>query len=220
MVVAKDAGAFYRLVMAVLWVLFRIFTRLHVTGVDNVPLEGPVIICPNHLHMLDIPMVGMCIRRRTVILVADKWRGTLAGRAMELATRVIYIARGEADRDALTAALKVLRAQGAMAVAPEGTRTRKPGLQEGHDGAAYLASRTGAAIVPVAVWGTEKALPAIVHLRRAETYVVICRPVVLPPEASRAKITELHQYTRQVMTVIARELPPEYRGMYGSEDRS
>ena len=68
-----------------------------------------MIISPNHLHSLDIPLVGMCIRRRTTIMAADKWRGKPGGWVMELMTRIIYVARGEPDREALAESLKVLK---------------------------------------------------------------------------------------------------------------
>lgn len=214
MYLARDAGVFYRLVQRVLWTFFRLFTRFHVSGLENVPLTGPVIVSPNHLHSLDIPLVGMSIRRRTAILAADKWRGKLGGWIMERVTDTIYVARGEPDREALAASLKVLKAGGSLAVAPEGTRSRKPGLQEGHDGAAYLASRTGATIVPVAVWGHEHALPALARLRRAHVHLVLCPPITLPPEAARARTAELHGYTQEIMKALAREMPEEYRGVY------
>jgi 1-acyl-sn-glycerol-3-phosphate acyltransferase len=164
--------------------------------------------------MLDIPLVGMCVRRRTVIMAADKWKGKPGGWGMERVTQIIYVARGEPDREALAASLKVLKEGGSLAVAPEGTRSRQPGLQKGHDGASYLASRTGAVIVPVAVWGHEKTFNEWRRLRRAEIRVAFCEPIRLPPEASRARAPELEQYTAQVMRAIAAQMPPEYRGVY------
>lgn len=217
---ASDGGVLYRLVQRVIWALFRLFTRLHLSGLDNVPLTGPVIIAPNHLHSLDIPLLGIAIPRRTVVLAADKWQGKPGGWIIERVTQVIYVVRGEPDREALAASLKVLKAGGSLAVAPEGTRSRKPGLQEGHDGAAYLASRTGAVIVPVALWGHEKALPVLARLRRSDVHLVFCPPIVLPPEAARARTAELHGYTQQIMQSIAKEMPPEYRGVYESRINS
>jgi len=214
MFIAKDASMFYRAFQVVLWVLFKLLTHLQVTGIENVPVTGPVIVSPNHLHMLDIPLVGMCIRRRTVILAADKWRGKPGGWVMERVTQIIYVARGEVDREALSQSLKVLKAGGALAVAPEGTRSRQRGLQEGHDGASYLASRTGALIVPVAVWGHETTFQAWRRLRRPRVFVVLCNPISLPTGATRARSEELHRYTEQIMLAIAREMPAEYRGVY------
>lgn len=216
MYIAKDGGVFYRLVQRVLWVFFHLTMRLRVTGVENVPLTGPLIVSPNHLHMLDIPLVGMGVRRRTTIMAADKWQGKIGGWAMERVTSIIYVARGEPDREALAASLKLLKAGGSLAVAPEGTRSRQPGLQKGHDGAAYLASRTGATIVPVAVWGHEKTFSEWRRLRRPVVRMAYCAPIHLPPEASRARAPELERYTDEIMREIAREMPEEYRGVYGS----
>lgn len=214
MFVAKDAPWLYRLFQRIAWALLRIVARLDVTGFANVPATGPVIIAPNHLHALDTLIVGLVVPRWQAIFAADKFRGKLGGRVMELATRVIYVARGEADREALSQGLTVLRAGRALAVAPEGTRSRTGGLQEGKHGAVYLASRTGATVVPVAVWGQEKALPAWRHLRRPELHAHIGAPILLPPEAAHARHSELAGYTDELMLALARMLPAGYRGVY------
>ncbi len=124
------------------------------------------------------------------------------------------MARGEPDREALAESLKELKAGGSLAVAPEGTRSRQRGLQEGHDGASYLASRTEAVIVPVAVWGHETTFEAWRRLRRPNVFVSFCDPIVLPPSAARARTGELHLYTEQIMIAIARKMPSEYWGVY------
>ena len=111
-------------------------------------------------------------------------------------------------------ALELLRAGGAVAVAPEGTRSRTGGLQQGRDGAVYLASRTGAAIIPVAAWGQERAFDAWRRLRRPEIHVRIGEPILLPPGAERARTAELHGYTDELMLTLARMLPEQYRGVY------
>lgn len=214
MFIAREASVVYRAFQVVAWGLFKLLTHLQVTGLDKVPTTGPVIISPNHLHMLDIPLVGMCTRRRSVILAADKWRGKPGGWVMERVTQIIYVARGEVDREALSESLKVLKAGGVLAVAPEGTRSRQRGLQEGHEGAAYLASRTGALIIPIAVWGHEMTFQEWRRLRRPRISVVFCNPISLPSSAARARSEELHRYTEQIMLAIAREMPAEYRGVY------
>ncbi len=218
--IAAEAPFFYRLVQRALWALARIFTRLDVTGIELFPLTDPLVVSPNHIHALDIAVVGMIIPRQTAILTADKWRGKLGGWVMERVTCVIYVARGEADRGALNQALDVLRCGGTLAVAPEGTRSHTGGLQEGKHGAVYLASRTGAAIVPVAVWGHETALTAWRHLRRPAIHVRVGEPLHLPPDAARARTADLHAYTDDMMLALARLLPPEYRGVYAESPRN
>lgn len=214
MIVAKDAPFIYRFLQRVIWVVVRVIVRPDLTGVERVPAIGPLIISCNHLHALDIPTVALAIPRWPAVFAADKWRRTLGGWIMEHGTRVIYVTRGEADREAMNQALAVLRAGGTLAVAPEGTRSRTGGLQPGRDGAVYLASRTGATILPVAAWGQEQALDAWRHLKRPAIHVRIGEPIHLPPGAERARTAELHGYTDDLMLTLARMLPAEYRGVY------
>ena len=214
MFVAKDAPFIYRVVQRVMWGLMRIMARMDVTGIEHVPLSGPLVVSCNHLHSLDIPAVGLVIPRRQAVFAADKWRGKWGGRILERGTHVIYVARGEADREAMNRALAVLRSGGALAVAPEGTRSRTGGLQAGRDGAVYLASRTGAAIIPVAAWGQEKALEAWRRFKRPEIHIHIGEPIRLPAGADRARAAELHGYTDDLMLTLAAMLPPEYRGVF------
>lgn len=70
----RRASRFYRLFMRGVWLLFRLLARLRVTGSEHIPLTGPVIVAPNHLHSLDIPLVGMVIPRHTAIFAAEKYQ--------------------------------------------------------------------------------------------------------------------------------------------------
>ena len=112
----------YFLVRNAVLSIMRIVTRLDVEGIEHIPLEGPLIIAPNHLHILDSPVVAAIIPRRQTVMAADKWRHTAAGLLMQIFTNCIFVARGEADREAMGKALAVLRAGQSLTVAPEGTR--------------------------------------------------------------------------------------------------
>lgn len=217
MIFARNVPPMYWLMQRFLWILLKLFARAEVTGQEHVPLTGPLIVAPNHLHSFDIPVVGYAIPRQLVVFAADKWRGKLGGWIIERVTRVIYVARGEADRDALSQALAVLNGGGAMAVAPEGTRSRTGGLQPGKHGASYLASRSGATIVPVAVWGHEQTLAHWRRLRRPAIHVHIGPPIQLPPGAERARTAALHALTDELMLTLAAMLPPAYRGVYANQ---
>jgi 1-acyl-sn-glycerol-3-phosphate acyltransferase len=214
MFVAADAPFIYRFLQRLLWAVAHVIARVDVTGFEHVPLSGPLIVSCNHLHSLDIPVVGVVVPRWQAVFAADKYRGKLGGWFMEHVTRVVYVARGEADREAMKWALEVLRSGGALAVAPEGTRSRTGGLQAGRGGAAYLASRTGAIIIPVAAWGQEQALGAWRRLRRPEIHIRIGEPIRLPAGAERAHTAELQGYTDELMMTLAAMLPEKYRGVY------
>lgn len=214
MAAGSEISFLYGLARQLARAIARLVARIEVSGADRFPRTGPLIVASNHLHALDIPLVALVVPRRPLVLAAEKWRGTPGARIMEIFCRVIYVARGEPDRRALDEALTALRAGAALAVAPEGTRSRSGGLLSGKDGCAYLAGRAGAPIVPVAIWGQETAMAAWRGLRRPHVHVRIGKPIHLPPDARLAHGAELRAYTDEVMLALAGMLPPAYRGVY------
>lgn len=199
------------LTVTVLKGLVRLLARPHISGAEKVPTEGPVIYASNHLHYFDTPLIGISLPRAGYVLAAEKYQGHIFEPILRIGG-AIFINRGEADRRALRQALNVLEDGHALGVAVEGTRSETGALAPGKTGAAYLATRTGATIVPLAVWGTEKVIPAWRHLRRADVYIRYGEPFRLPE--GRARSAELEAYTEQIMLALARLLPPEYRGVY------
>ncbi len=127
---------------------------------------------------------------------------------------VIWVHRGRPDRRALRAALDAL-AQGRMVgLAPEGRQSLIGGLEEGNEGAAFLAMKSGAPIVPVAMTGTENG-NIYGHLKkwkRAPVTLTVGKPFFLREQADRQKM--LREGTRQIMESLANLLPESYRGNY------
>jgi 1-acyl-sn-glycerol-3-phosphate acyltransferase len=99
---------------------------------------------------------------------------------------------------------------------PEGTRSKGAGLKEGEPGTALLALRTGAPILPVAIWGTEHAKLPRDMFRRTDVHIRIGQPFTLPRPK---RITKQHitDGTREIMERIARMLPEYLRGVYANE---
>ena len=166
----------------------------------------------NHLHLFDPAAVGAAVPRQMVVMTADKWADHWFVRLFLKAAGTIYVRRGEVDRAALKACLEVLNAGGALALAPEGTRSRTGVLQRAKPGIAYLATRTNAVIVPIACWGVEK-VRDWKRLKRPTCSVAIGAPFQMS-FAGRATSEQLQQYADQVMIRIAELLPESYRGYY------
>jgi 1-acyl-sn-glycerol-3-phosphate acyltransferase len=200
---------------------FRALSRFEVYGVENFPRSGPTIMAMNHLHWLD-PPIGLCLTtRKAFVFTADKWENVLGiGHFLRWTQQVIFVARGQADRRALGQALGVLRAGGLLGIAPEGTRSKTGTLQRAHSGVAYLASRTGATIVPVAATGQEKAFATLRRLRRPRVVVIVGQPFKLSGSPNRAKGEQLDAYTDEIMHRLAALLPPEYRGSYALDSEA
>jgi 1-acyl-sn-glycerol-3-phosphate acyltransferase len=195
---------------------FHVLSHMDVKGREYIPLTGPLIVAANHMHVFDLPIVFAVVPRRQTVFAASKWQGKFAGWLMQVFADAIFVDRGEPDRQAIAKALEVVKQGGALGVAPEGTRSRTGSLIEGKPGTVYLASRSGAPILPMVIWGQERAMHHWAQLRRAEIHVRIAQPMILPPGAENARSVELTSYTDQLMLTLARMLPPDYRGVYAS----
>ena len=205
--------ATYRALKAFGTWLVRFLYRYEITGIENIPEAGATILAINHLHLLDPFAVMPIVPRQIITLAASKWyHNLIVGSLLRLAG-VIFVRRGEVDREALRQCLDVLRNDGMLAIAPEGTRSRTGSLQSAKAGIGYLAARSDALIVPVAIWGVEH-LRDWLHLRKPTCYVAIGHP--FRPERPEGKLSgeDLQQMADQVMVRIAELLPPEYRGVY------
>lgn len=215
--IAPEASPFYRGLQRLMQWLIEHLTRIEVRGVENIPATGPFILAPNHLHVFDLPVAFAYCPRQVCVFAANKWRNKLGGWVMKLVTTTIFVARGEADRRALSQALAVLQKGCVMAIAPEGTRSRTGGLLPGKSGVVYLAARSGAPIIPTAMWGQEKVMGGWVRLRRTAVHIHFGPPIYLPAEAAQLRTGELDGYTEQLMIALARMLPAEYRGVYADK---
>ena len=161
--------------------LARTLLSLRVEGAEHVSGHGPVILAGNHSGILDGPLVYFVSPRPCRLLTkAEVFVGPWARPCGWLG--LIPVHRGQADRAALQAGLAELAAGGVLGVFPEGTRGTGA-MESVADGVAYLALRSGAPVVPIAVTGTLAALPRgkVVPVLRSPVRVVFGAPVAVEP---------------------------------------
>lgn len=171
-------------------VLARALFRLQIRGIDHVPRTGPVLLAGNHSGILDGPLVFFLAPRPAVLLTKSEVFVGIWARPMGW-LGLVPVHRGAVDRAALKAGLAELQEGGVVGVFPEGTRGTGA-FEQISDGLAYLALRSGAAVVPVAVTGTAAALPRgrVVPRLRAPVTVTFGGPVRLDVEGDpRARRT-------------------------------
>ena len=195
---------------------FNLLAKLdRVEGVENVPKEGPAILLINHIAFIDSLVVLHTTPRNIVPLAkVEVYNYPVIGIFPRL-WGVIPIRREEVDRRAVQQVLEVMRAGEIVLVAPEGTRGTQ--LSQGKEGIAYLASRSGAPIVPVAVEGTP-GFPALRFLssRWRGPGAVVCygKPFRFRSEYLHSRREQLRQMTDEAMFVLASMLPENRRGFY------
>ncbi|MCK9857388.1 MULTISPECIES: lysophospholipid acyltransferase family protein [Paenibacillus] len=143
----------YGIFKAVFNVLYGLLFRLEVRGLENIPKEGSVILCSNHISLLDPPAVGIRVPRKVHYMAkAELFKIPVFGPLIR-AWGAFPVKRG-VGKDAIRSALNLLGEGKVMGIFPEGTRNSDGAAAK--KGAAMIAYRSGAAIIPVAVVGHYK----------------------------------------------------------------
>jgi 1-acyl-sn-glycerol-3-phosphate acyltransferase len=187
-----------------------------VDGLEFLPKQGPAILMINHIAFVD-PIIVLHLVPRNIVPLAkiEVYNYPIVGIFPRL-WGVIPVHREESDRRAVQRALEVLRSGEMILVAPEATRS--PQLQEGKVGVAYLASRTGAPIIPVAIDGTVgfPALRFTARWRQPGAMIRFGRPFRYRLDLRHPGKEQLRLMTDEAMYILARMLPEKRRGVYAN----
>lgn len=131
--------------------LYAVFFRIEAQGMENVPQEGPVVLCINHVSAFDPPAVGALLDRHVAFMAKVELFRHLGWLLPRLGT--FPVDRDARDTTAVRSVLRLTRQGRVVAIFPEGHRFPDGTLGPPRAGAGLLAQRSGAAVVPVAVRG-------------------------------------------------------------------
>ena len=136
-------------------VLFPIY-QFRVIGKENLPSEGGVLLCTNHIHNFDPIVVGITSPRPIHFMAKEElFTVPILGKIMPL-INAFPVKRGLSDRGALRTGLGILKEGNVLGLFPEGTRSETGELGKGLAGAGFFALRSKAQIIPCAVIGPYK----------------------------------------------------------------
>jgi 1-acyl-sn-glycerol-3-phosphate acyltransferase len=157
----REYGKLYGVAKAVMTPVFGFCWRINVQGLENLPLDGPAILCPNHTSVIDSFILPSVLPRRITFVGKAEYMDSWKTKYIFPAMGMIPIDRGggSASERALNAAARVLERGELFGIYPEGTRSRDGILHKGHTGPARLALRTGAPLIPVGLRGTRDIQP-------------------------------------------------------------
>lgn len=206
---------FHFLANIAMYVAMRVTLDLDLQGIAYAPRTGPLLIVTNHTSFLDPLIPGVFVRRDVLPMAKEelfqtRWRPLFVGYG------AFPVRRGQADLTALKNALRVLQSGHALLMAPEGTRARTGGLQQAHLGAALIAVRSGAPILPIAQWGGTAFFENLRRLRRTRVHLRVAPPMVVRPLERKPTREDLTAITDEIMYTLATMLPPAYRGLYAN----
>jgi putative phosphoserine phosphatase/1-acylglycerol-3-phosphate O-acyltransferase len=195
------------------------YARFDISGVEHIPAEGPAIVVGNHRSYFDPMALGMALakRGRPVRFLGKKevFDAPIVGQ-LARAMGGIRVERGTGSDEPLAEAAAALEMGEIVAMMPQGTIPRGPAffdpVLKGRWGAARLAAMTGAPVIPVGLWGTEKVwprserLPNLLALRHPPTVTIRVGP---PVEGLTGESPDAD--TKTIMAAITKLLPAEAR---------
>ncbi|WP_136606207.1 lysophospholipid acyltransferase family protein [Paenibacillus dokdonensis] len=173
-------------------VIFAFMYRLEAVGKENIPDEGGVLLCSNHISILDPMTVGIKFRRKVKFMAkAELFQVPVLG---WLITQLgaFPVKRGGVSKESFKTSLKILRGGEIMGIFPEGTRNSDSGAAK--KGAASFALRSGAAVVPAAIIGDYK------FLRKMK--VIYGKPLDLSEFADMESAEAVDAVTDKIMSRI------------------
>lgn len=194
----------YRILKPLALALMRLLFRLEVRGQEHVPPTGPVLLASNHVSVLDPPLVGGASPRVLHFMAKEElFRVPLFGRLIT-ALNARPVRRDGSDGRALKTALRLLGEGRALLVFPEGTRGVEGRLASGKPGAGMLAVMSGAAVVPVHVSGSGRALPPGRMIPRpAKVRIRFGPPLHFKAAHDEERKERYREATREIMRAIA-----------------
>jgi 1-acyl-sn-glycerol-3-phosphate acyltransferase len=192
--------------------LLPILTRTEVTGLENFPDKGPLLVVGNHIAAMEV----------VLMVVYAPWQMELLGpgdippppimHAIAKLHGYIGINRGNLDRPALNQTLGVLAQEGILGMFPEGG-IWETGEKPAKRGVAWLSYRAQAPVLPIGFGGLEGAMNAALSLKRPHLTMHVGKlmpPVTVPQGVSRK--TALYDAAQIIMQAVNNLIPDQYKG--------
>lgn len=216
----------YRLLKSFLIPILTILFRPKVTGLRNVPHNGPVIIASNHLSFSDSVFMPLVVPRKVTFLAKSEYFTSPGIKGF--IKKLTFIALGQVPVDrsggrrseaALLTGLSLLAQGDCIGIYPEGTRSPDGKLYKGRTGIARMAIESGAPVVPVAMFNTAEIQPTgqvVPKVRRVE--MIFGEPMYFDGDSNDVKL--LREITDRIMNTIQSLSGQEYVDMYASEAKA
>ena len=199
--------------------IWSITGRLTVTGQEAMPPFGPLLVASNHLSLNDAGTLVVALPRPITFLAKKELWEKPIGRFYCNAVGAVPLDRQRGGGEALRYALAALDRDQAILMFPEGGISPTSQLRQARTGLAWLALKTQAPILPVAIAGSEKFPAWRMPLPFASWEVHIGTPFTPPQVEGPITRPLLNAVTDMVMQRIAALLPESYRGVYADSLR-
>lgn len=190
----------YYTLRAILLPFLYLFFRPQVSGLENIPKEGSVIIYSNHTSFLDPIVLGCLLRRRIYFMAKQELFRSPLMKALLNKLGAFPVKRGSADLSAIKKALHTLKEGKVFGIFPEGTRSKSGSLQDFNHGTAAIAHKSRAVTIPVVILNGYRLFRPI--------RVVIGRPLNFEPYYNLKYSSELLAKMSEDMSKAVLDIAP------------
>ncbi len=188
-----------------MFILFKLLFRVKVEGRENIPAKGPAIFASNHTSYVDPIVIGISVKPQVTFLAKrELFSVPILGSIIKM-LGALPVRSGVADRESLRKILEALQDGKFAGLFPEGTRSRDGDLLPPRMGVAMIALKTNSPIVPTAISGTYKVLPADAHFIRLAPVKIRFGPPIYPEDFAD-KRDRRQLISEQIMEEIRRLL--------------
>lgn len=178
----------------------HLYLRGRTYGTKNVPQRGPLVVVSNHASDFDPPILSSCVGRPVAYMAKEElFEIPILKQAIQV-YGAYPVSRGAADRSAIRSALKYLEAGWATGLFLEGTRTPDGRITDPKLGAALVAAKAKAPLLPVSLWGTQHIFKKGSALPRPVPITVRIGEVIAAPNSTDRQ--ELQSVTQQCAAAI------------------
>jgi 1-acyl-sn-glycerol-3-phosphate acyltransferase len=164
--------------------MLHVYFRGKIYGAENVPQQGALVVVSNHASHFDPPIVSNCVGRPVAFMAKEElFNVPVLGSAIRL-YGAYPVKRGASDRSAIKSALQSLENGWATGVFLQGTRTKDGRIDDPKLGAALIAAKANAPILPVSLWGSHMIQQKGVKFPRPYPVTVRIGEPLPPPKSS------------------------------------
>ncbi len=200
------SGIWYNTARFVAWVYLKLFFKIKVQGLDNIPKRKPFILCSNHINWMDPLTIGTTLPAsyRIHFMAKQEIFNNFFTATFFRKIGAFPVKRENADLFAIKTAYQLLKNGQVLGLFPEGSRSKTGKLQKAYHGAALIAVRSGMPIVPIAISGPYRLFKPV--------NLYIGKPFVLPPlvyDDKEDKKKQLIEMSETIMFNIKKLLPDD-----------
>lgn len=178
-------------------IYFFFINKITLKGTENIPENGGIVLCSNHINWLDPILIGICVKRKIYFMAKAELFSNKFFAFIMKSINAFPVKRGTADISAIKKSFNIIKNGEILGIFPEGTRSKTGKLLPAEPGASVIALKTNAPVIPVRVQGS--------YLIGGNLRLTIGKPISFEEyRGKRLSSQEINNISQQIMKEISK----------------